>query len=188
MKKLMFMFAAAAMAVAAQAASVTWQYTSSVTTADKWAGYTVYYFDTATFNAGKDATTSGIKSELLGSALDSSSLYYASGSGSSQMYKTGTQGTAAFRQVDGVSGSSLNWTMVLVNADEDEYKVLGTGTTNTYDPETQSATKSSLTKTMAAMNSLTSYPIASSGGVPEPTSGLLLLMGGAMLALRRKRA
>ena len=26
------------------------------------------------------------------------------------------------------------------------------------------------------------------GGVPEPTSGLLLLVGGAMLALRRKRA
>ena len=29
---------------------------------------------------------------------------------------------------------------------------------------------------------------ASGGGVPEPTSALLLLMGGAMLALRRKRA
>lgn len=27
-----------------------------------------------------------------------------------------------------------------------------------------------------------------SGGVPEPTSGLLLLVGGAMLALRRRRA
>ncbi len=27
-----------------------------------------------------------------------------------------------------------------------------------------------------------------SGGIPEPTSGLLLLVGGAMLALRRKRA
>ena len=28
----------------------------------------------------------------------------------------------------------------------------------------------------------------SSGGIPEPTSGLLLLVGGAMLALRRRRA
>ena len=28
----------------------------------------------------------------------------------------------------------------------------------------------------------------SSGGIPEPTSGLLLLVGGAMLALRRTRA
>ena len=29
---------------------------------------------------------------------------------------------------------------------------------------------------------------ASSGGTPEPTSGLLLLIGGSLLALRRKRA
>ena len=28
---------------------------------------------------------------------------------------------------------------------------------------------------------------SSGGGVPEPTSGLLLLVGGAMLALRRKQ-
>jgi len=185
MKKIMFMLAAAITAVAAQAASVTWQYTSSVTTEDKWAGYMVYYFDTATFNAGKDATTSGIKSELLGSALDSSSLYYASGSGSSRMYKTGSAANGPeLRQIDNVSGSSVNWTMVLVNADENEYKVLGTGTTATFDPETQSATKSTLTKTMSAMNGLTSYPVS---GVPEPTSGLLLLVGAGMLALRRKQ-
>ena len=35
----------------------------------------------------------------------------------------------------------------------------------------------------------TKYTPASSGGdVPEPTSGLLLAIGGAMLALRRRRA
>jgi len=188
MKKLMFMLAAAITAVAAQAASVSWQYTSSATTEDKWAGYTVYYFDSTTFNAGKDATTSGIKSELLGSALDSSALYYASGSGSSRMYKTGneTSGKAETRQIDGLSGSSIDWTMVLVNADESEYKVLGTGTTATFDPETQGATKATKTLTMAAMNNLTSYPVSGTN-VPEPTSGLLLLVGAGMLALRRKQ-
>jgi len=31
-------------------------------------------------------------------------------------------------------------------------------------------------------------PVTGGTGVPEPTSGLLLLLGGAMLALRRKRA
>jgi len=30
-------------------------------------------------------------------------------------------------------------------------------------------------------------PVPGPGGIPEPTSGLLLLVGGAMLALRRKR-
>ena len=183
----MFMLAAAITAVAAQASSVMWQYTSSVTTEDKWAGYTVYYFDTTTFNAGKDATTSGIKSELLDSALDSSALYYASGSGTARMYKTGNSGTPAARRVDNISGTSIDWTMVLVNADESEYKILGTGTTGTYDPEKESAKSSTLTKTMAAMNGLTSYPVTSSGGVPEPTSGLLLLVGAGMLALRRKQ-
>ena len=187
MKKLMFMLAATTVMVVAQAASVSWQYTSSATTEDKWSGYTVYYFDSATFNAGKDTTTSGINSELLSSALDSSALYYASGSGSSRLYKTGSAANGPeTRQINGLSGSSIDWTMVLVNSAESEYKVLGTGTTATFDPETQSATKATKTLTMAAMNNLTSYPI--SGGVPEPTSGLLLLMGGAMLALRRKRA
>ena len=31
-------------------------------------------------------------------------------------------------------------------------------------------------------------PVTGGGGAPEPTSGLLLLIGGAMLGLRRKRA
>ena len=31
-------------------------------------------------------------------------------------------------------------------------------------------------------------PVPGPGGIPEPTSGLLLLVGGAMLALRRRRA
>ena len=35
---------------------------------------------------------------------------------------------------------------------------------------------------------ITGWTSLSSGGAPEPTSGLLLLVGGAMLALRRKRA
>ena len=184
MKKLMIVLAAVAMAVAAQAASVTWQYTSSVTTAGAWDGYKVYYFDTATFNAGKDSSTSAINKSLLAQALDSSDLYYASGSGSSQMYKTGISGTAAYRQIDGLSGASLNWTMVLVNGAENEYKILGSGTANTYDPESQSATKANLTKTMAAMNSLTSYTV----NVPEPTSGILMLVGLGALALRRRKA
>ena len=41
-----------------------------------------------------------------------------------------------------------------------------------------------------AMSSWTQITASSSGGttpVPEPTSGLLLLVGGAMIALRRKQ-
>ena len=185
MKKLMIVLAAVAMATAVQAASVTWQYVSSVTTEDKWAGYTVYYFNTATFNAGKDASTSAINQSLLAQALDSSALYYASGSGTSRMYKTGTAANGPeFRQINGLSGSTLDWTMVLVNPAGSEYKVLGSGTANTYDPETQSATKANLTKTMTAMNNLTSYTV----NVPEPTSGILMLVGLGALALRRRRA
>ena len=48
-----------------------------------------------------------------------------------------------------------------------------------------------VTGTMAAFaNDAEGYVAANIGivGVPEPTSGLLLLLGGAMLALRRKRA
>ena len=76
----------------------------------------------------------------------------------------------------GISGNGLTLYEVLISSDG---KNLAWGTTTA---NIVAAAGLNQTKTL---NSFT-Y-VAASNNVPEPTSGLLLLVGGAMLALRRKR-
>ncbi|MBP9991012.1 MAG: PEP-CTERM sorting domain-containing protein [Bacteroidales bacterium] len=190
MKKLMITLAAVAVATIAQAASVTWQFTASACGDNPYPNSTVYLFDTATFNAGVDALTKAISEDLLDSALDSSALYYASGKNAAQLYKTGKSATdVATRRIDGLDDGTLNWSAVMVTDNDGtmSYQILSTGSTATYDPESQSATKATKTLTMVAINAIESYSVTTSG-VPEPTSGLLLLLGLAGIALRRKQA
>ncbi len=77
--------------------------------------------------------------------------------------------------------------MVLVDSAATGYNVVATGLTGTYYDNTDplAIPPTAMGKTVTtAITSVTSF---SGGDVPEPTSGLLLLVGGAMLALRRKQ-
>ncbi len=186
MKKLMIMFVAMAMAVCANAASVTWVSGGLVdhtgTLLAKSADYTaqVYFFadafgttDISTDFAGtltvSKSTKMGIYSENTKSTGIASGTYYA------QLMITGNEGGA---------GEGWSLTSEIASFTYDATKTTnhtinfldGTG----FDTATEKYSNSGI-----------NYGWVKAGGgtdgVPEPTSGLLLLVGMGALALRRKQ-
>ena len=195
MKKLLFMLAAVLAAVSAQAAYVDWQYSVSEAKSggtDWTSGHTAYFLTAAAWDGIKDNVTT---EALEGAKLDKSAFYLASSNKSQNFYSTGNAGVGATRQVTADSG---NYYVILATADGYNVALNNVAVTAYSDP---SGADTGLTpgvtipanKDNAIAGSGISYTPMSSGGssggdVPEPTSGLLLALGGAMLALRRRRA
>jgi len=183
MKKLIVFAACAMLAAVTQAATVGW----SMGGAGSNAGDAYQFFVIGQNGATDIATITA----LLDAGTDTSS--YAFGSGS--VPSTGTAMVSA-----GSSGKTLGagtYTAFFVVFDDatptagsSNYAVVSGATTLT---KTIGATTASVTFAGGNASSTLSNAAnwksfgTSSGGVPEPTSGLLLLVGGAMLALRRKQ-
>ena len=192
MKKLIVAAAAIALAVASQAAVVDWGYkitgdktVDSVAAAQASAyanNYMVYLFA-----ADAVADWDKLTEADLASAKDSSSLQYLSyGSRTGGNYATANKNgiVDAVRTVDVGDAASYVAKIVVVDTVNNTY--VATSKTLTSRDETAGASQ-------ADMVSLTQATFAaqSFGGfapVPEPTSGLLMLLGVAGLALRRRRA
>ena len=81
------------------------------------------------------------------------------------------------------SGKDYSWSVVLTGTWKDAE---GNDWTITSNPIVGSKTYSKLTNEQISFGSPTSWTVT--GAVPEPTSGLLMLLGVAGLALRRRRA
>ena len=198
MKKLMFIISAIIAVGMVQAATVDWSYTVTGASANDAysSGYTAYLFDAATWEGFNGTVTA----DNLGSALDSSAMAYKGsvGRGASTTYQFATKNSAntvgGLRDVSDDSwGASEDFYIVLVNNNEDPAQFVATAVTLTTHGAADSANQSGVASTtQAALNSATWSAIGGgstpSGDVPEPTSGLLLAIGGAMLALRRRRA
>ena len=171
MKKIMIALAAIGMAAGVQAAAVDWSATiNGASTAGIVAGnYTAYFFG-STF----DGTEAG-----LANALDSAGFAL-----SGTKAATGTQTFTT-------DASSISYSIILVDTVKNMYATLGTGTATSYDPESSSGTEVKGSTTgqrvlgTASSGNLTWTAVTS---VPEPTSGLLMLVGLGALALRRRRA
>ena len=179
MKKIMITLVAVALAVSAQAASFSWKTTNTGklyeagTTTLLDAG-TVYLFNSAaiTQQAVLDAVLAGTSLDTLG-ALSSSTV------------SAGAINSATFEW--GVAGDTLNAYVAIVDGDNVFISDLKTAA-----GQQASTVSINFNLKSASQGTAMESSTFTSGGwytaVPEPTSGLLMLVGLAGLALRRRRA
>ena len=187
MKKLMIAFAAVALAAAAQAATVDWKFNSKNTiktyAGGNGASITVYLLDTGATDYSK--TLAGIADGSITSAnIASKAGYLTSGvTGASGASVGKASGSAT------VASPGVDYSMVFVYFEtvdtKNYYYLSGAQTGTSYDGSAEYPTGT--TATWASSNYAQSNWHQTSS-VPEPTSGLLMLLGMAGLALRRKRA
>ena len=176
MKKLMVMMAAVAMAAGVHAAvALTWQTGTGV--------------KDVSGNAFTTATT-GYTAEIMYSmAADMSTTFDAGGTLTDTSYST--KGSAGFAGMTGANfGAGTYYTQITITEDATGKKWTSQiGSFSIADGQTSGITVNFTSGANMGGSSLigsTAYS-GGSGDIPEPTSGLLLLVGAGMLALRRKQ-
>ena len=183
MKKLMIAVLAVAAAIVANAASVDWSMSNGVLApspdgsaqSGRCAYYTMLIFTDSQADAVSSAITAGNFASLETMAVST--------------YQAGKAGSFS-GVVNGLTGSSATLFAVVFDtygtteavADAGYYYKTGTITQSTYDPT------GSDPATTAVFTSTQMTGTWTATAVPEPTSGLMLLLGMAGLALRRRRA
>ena len=192
MKKLIIASIAVAVGFMANAATVDWQVwvTGGTKVANAYDGYTAYLVNASAWDALTEITADTFTSSVV---LDSATFNAGSGK-SSYTYKTlNSTDTPAGRPVSIgtlAEGSTIDVYYVLLNTNTDPSTYYTISDTLTGRAETGEELFGS--NTSIAQSTLSSASWTAVGGgsspVPEPTSGLLLVLGMAGLALRRKRA
>lgn len=186
MKKLMVVLAAVAMAASVQAASVSWTCTYVTEGASDVSGI-AYFVNAATLDRADMLALQGKGATAISDALSGSYSY------------TGSDGTFSVKKANAVSNASLGLTDSTATS---AYLVIFDTATIT-DASKFWVTEVKSFDTLAGADDVVqvkwgdqSDAIAAAGAnawssasaVPEPTSGLLMLVGLAGLALRRRRA
>ena len=184
MKKVVIAIAAVAIGIVANAATYSWatytgQYVYKAGTTTKLASTAVYLFDSTT--VAQATLIAGILDD--GKALtDFTSL---------SSTTTSSAGAIAKKEFD--AGDSVSIYFAAISGDDVYVSSLLTGTGSDVGTTALSFKGvSNASKATAIEWTTGSTSVATAGGwytaVPEPTSGLLMLLGMAGLALKRKRA
>ena len=180
MKKIMFVLALLA-AVAVQAASITWGVSNNAFSLASGSSYssknniTVYLIDAAYSESIVEAIGAGTFSTSTAGVLDSATT-------------SNTKGAVASHEVNSsalTAGQAYDFAALIVDVIDGKpsYIMSAAQGLQAYTAGVDEAATATFGST--AFASGTGWTEAS--GTPEPTSGLLLLLGGAMLALRRKQ-
>ncbi len=168
MKKLLIVLAAIALAVGANANTLLWGVNASGGSLDttKFADATVYLmYSTTAVTIPTVSKTSGFSTSDLTAGAQ---------------LLTGDMADGAFSGSDLITSmSGKTWFYMAAISDDGKYMAITT--------KTKTATMGAGTGNTSLRWTPAQFTVYG-GSIPEPTSGLLLLVGGAMLALRRKRA
>ena len=169
MKKLTLMIGAVALAMGARAAAVDWQVNGTAATVN----YNVYLLTSIadSYESVADIANAAL---ISGTIAKNGRNYYAGGSAVSDTITKDSMKEVYWVIVD---GSGAPTTYNYVKTDLSGY---------VYDPNNQESSPG-LFDTVSAADMLAGAS-GSFGAAPEPTSGLLMLLGMAGLALKRKRA
>ena len=169
MKKLVLMMVAAVAIMSVKAAAVDWNVAGSADTV----GYSVYVL---TALADSYSSVEEIASAAVGSGTIAKSgrQTYASGRAEGSTVTADSMKNAYYVIVSSSSATSYTYYKTDMSA-------------MVYDPDAQQTSPGEFASVSAA-TILSSGTSANFAAVPEPTSGLLMLLGVAGLALRRRRA
>ena len=185
MKKLMFMLAAIVMAAGAQAASVWWTCAGAVDGNGSSASGLAYFVNAAVLSHDDALALEGKGATAIADAL-SGSYSFSGSSGNYGVAKASAVGDTA----RGLSADGGSYSVYLVLFDTATI----TDSSNFYVTDAKNLTALAGADDVASVKWGNVGTATSASGawkaanVPEPTSGLLMLVGLAGLALRRRRA
>lgn len=171
MKKLVIVACVALAAIASQAAQFRWQFTTTKAGGAGYDGADVYMLLAADYDSSKTMSLADITSAKKSQGtLTVGSM-------------SGTTGPITVNDSWVVEGTDYSWYAIVVSGDKyfvSDAVTVSTAVADTGTPKTGSFAAKAALQTASNWHTL--------AAVPEPTSGLLMLLGIAGLALKRKRA
>ena len=187
MKKLLMFIAVAASACAVNAASLAWG--SAVCESD---GTTAVSANQVAYLIWSDTAFSGLASSFDSSAMTTDNGGTAVASHSITAAEAGSDYgfEDLFSRADAEGGVNGYYQILLMNPAGDKFAVLDAGSVSGISDTTSAGDlKINLNWSSSEFLGDSGYvgTVSGGGGIPEPTSGLLLLIGGSLLALRRKQ-